>query len=559
MNIRRTRRAPTGKILPAALFYLRPPAERSGGKSVTLLTALAAAAGLCFQTLFPSPVFAAFADLGAGARGPGMGNAMAPVADGVDAAHYNPAGLGVMSRPQFTAAYTQLFSGLTDGSKMGSSFFGYALPVNEGRNGTFAGALNSFSLDGALYTENTLYLSYGRLAYTRSGGDELYLGTTLKYLSSSFGSFTESGNSTNGIARTGQADPLLSGNSSHRAFDADLGALYKFKTHYQLGLQVAHLTSPNMAFGSGDSDPLPLDIKLGFNYKSLISNLVVQAETKKAPGGSADKLITVAAERWFPKDFIGEFGLRGALGIGSREYKQLSLGLSYRSRRVQVDYGFALPLAGITDTSGSHRMAITFLFGKPSEQEETLEMLMATLRNSGKVTMTEAPVKLELSKTERTIAENMAGTEEAIKAGRYRDAAVLAAAVIELDPEAKAAWQNLGIAYLGMEKYRSSLYAWDRALQLEKGSALRQAIKGYIQSIKRLERAATAPTPAKTPRAAQKSAMSPQEIEDLMNRGVNYYVNWEYGKAREIFERVLKEDPSNVEAQKALRRLKDEK
>lgn len=524
--------------------------------------------------LLASPASAAFEDLGAGARGPGMGNAMVPAADDVYAAHYNPAGLGVMSRPQFTAAYTQLFSGLSDGSKLGTSFFGYAHPVEDGRRGTFAGALNSFSLDGGLYRENTLYLSYGRLAYTRPGGGELFLGTTLKYLSSSFGSFRESADATNGIINTGQADPLLQGNSSHKAFDADIGALYRFMTHYQLGLQVTHLPRPNMAFASGDSDPLPLGVKLGFNYRSLISNLVAQVETKKAPDGSADNIVTAAAERWFPKAFIGDFGVRGAMGLGTREFKQLSLGLSYRTRRVQVDYGFALPLGAIADTAGSHRMAITFHFGKPTEQEETLEMLMATMRGlkagapgqapavpflvTSTVTVFAAP---ELSEAERAIAEKLARSEEAIKAGRYREAVSLTSAVTAVAPDRAAAWQNMGIAYLGLVKYKSSLYAWEKAYEHEKSPALKEAIRGYIKSITRLERsgAKSGPAPVKVPPAVQKPSLSQQEIDELLNRGVDAYVNEDFKTARELFDRVLDADPDNVEALKALRRLKDEK
>ncbi|MBI4350128.1 MAG: type IX secretion system membrane protein PorP/SprF [Elusimicrobia bacterium] len=537
------------------------------------LSALLFAFILCPLPSTLSPVFAAFEDLGAGARGPGLGNAMAPVADDVYAAHYNPAGLGVMGRPQFTAAYTQLFSGLSDGSKLGTSFFGYAHPLEDGRRGTFAGALNSFSLDGGLYRESTLYLSYGRLAYTRPGGGELFLGTTLKYLSSSYGSFRESADATNGIISTGQADPLLQGNSSHKAFDADIGALYRFMTHYQLGLQVTHLPRPNMAFASGDSDPLPVAVKLGFNYKSLISNLVAQVETKKAPDGSADNIVTAAAERWFPKAFIGDFGVRGAMGLGTREYKQLSLGLSYRTRRVQVDYGFALPLGAIADTAGSHRMAISFHFGKPTEQEETLEMLMATMRGLKTGTVTGLPAVMverstvtvfaapELSAEERAIAEKLARSEEAIKAGRYREAVSLTSAVTAAAPARAAAWQNMGIAYLGLEKYKSSLFAWEKAYEHEKSPALREAIRGYIKSITRLERsgAQRKPAAAKAPSPAQKPTLSQQEIDELLNRGVDAYVNEEFKRAREFFERVLDADPDNVEALKALRRLKDEK
>lgn len=516
--------------------------------------------------------FAAFDDLGAGARGPGMGNAMTPVADDVSAVHYNAAGLGLLTRPQFTAAYTQLYMGLTDDSKLGTSFFGCAYPLKEGKQGTIAGALNTFSLDGSLYRENTAYLSYGRLAFARPGRGELFLGASLKYLYSSFGSFAEAGNATDGILMTGQADPLLTGNPRSKAFDADLGALYRFMKHYQLGLQVAHAPRPDVAFSSGDSDRLPLTTKLGFNYKSLISNLVAQYEMKKAPDGSQDRIFTAAAERWFPTAFIGDLGARAGMGMGTRDYQQLSMGLSYRSRRVQIDYGYAIPLHTITDSGGSHRMAITFHFGKVTEEEETLEMLLQAMRALKKpapaevvrttVTVFAAP---EPTEAERALAEKLARAEEAIRGKRYREAVKLCNSALELDPASTAAWQDLGIALLGQGKLESSLKAWEKAYEFEKSPALRAAIKGYLKSISRqidlaskasARRRAAAPQAA--PAGAQAPALSQAEIDALLDQGVDQYVSREFEKARGTFEKVLAADPDNIEALKALRRVEAE-
>ncbi|HBA60649.1 MAG TPA: hypothetical protein DCZ92_07490 [Elusimicrobia bacterium] len=544
MKTRKIRTAKTGTSLPAALLCV-----------------------LLASSFCATRASAAFEDLGAGARGPGMGNAMVAVADDVYAAHYNPAGLGTLTRPQFTAAYTQYYAGLTDGSNLGTSLLGYAHPLGDGKRGTLAAAFNSFTLDGGLYRENTLYLSYGRLAYSRPGGD-LYLGGTMKYLYSSFGNFAESANATNGVMTTNQSDPLLGGGSSHKAFDTDLGVLYSFLTHYQAGLQLTHVNRPNMAFGSGDSDRLPLGVKLGLNYKSLISNLVAQAETRSAPDGSADNRLTVAAERWFPKTFVGDFGVRGGIGVGSREYKNISAGLSYRNRRMQLDYGFSLPLGTIASTSGNHRMALTFHFGKPTDDEETLTMLMETLRGlrTGRmpasivqkttVTVFAAP---ELSETERAIAERLAAAEEAVKAGRYREAVNLASTVVELDPSIAAGWQNMGIGYLGLENYKSSLYAWNKAYECEKSPALKEAIKGYIKSISRLEQSGRAAKPQERPAAARRPSLSRAEIDMLLDAGVNYYVLKDAANARAAFEKVLQADPDNVEALKALRRLNEER
>jgi len=43
-----------------------------------------------------------------------------------------------------------------------------------------------------------------------------------------------------------------------------------------------------------------------------------------------------------------------------------------------------------------------------------------------------------------------------------------------------------------------------------------------------------------------------------LNQGVDLYVKQDFVKATEMFENVLRADPENIEALKALRRLKEE-
>jgi len=85
---------------------------------------------------------------------------------------------------------------------------------------------------------------------------------------------------------------------------------------------------------------------------------------------------------------------------------------------------------------------------------------------------------------------------------------------------------------------------------------LREAIRGYIRSITRLQRAGTKPAAKKR---AGRISLTAEEIEELLNRGVNYYVAREFDRAREMFEKVLLAEPDNVEALKSLRRLDEER
>ncbi|MDD5304444.1 MAG: type IX secretion system membrane protein PorP/SprF, partial [Elusimicrobia bacterium] len=324
---------------------------------------------------------AAFEDLGAGARAPGMGGAFVATSDDVYAIYYNPAGLGLLERPQLGTSYTALFPGLKDASNLSASFLGYAQPLAEGKNGTLATAWNALALN-SLYREDSLYLGYGRRWLDFEDRGELYAGANLKYLRSAFGSFPETASAvpTGGLVGGGRSDPVLSGSRSQSALDSDAGLLYRLGKNYSAGIAVTHVNSPNVAFAGGASDRLPPAIKTGLGYRSLVSNLAVEYGTQKAPAGVQDHAFTAAAERWFPKLFLGDVGLRGGLSVGTREYKQLSAGLSYRTRRMSADYALTLPVGGVAAAISSHRVALTFRFGRATEDEETLEMVLEAMK-----------------------------------------------------------------------------------------------------------------------------------------------------------------------------------
>ncbi len=424
-----------------------------------------------------APADAAYEDLGAGARAPGMGNAFAAVADDVYAIHYNPAGLGWFERPQLGAAYSKLYMGLSDKSDLGTSFLGYVHPLREGKNGTVGAAWNAFTLN-SIYREDTFYASYGRMLQVFEDGSELGGGVNLKLLRSSFGSFPESSRATSGLTVTTTPDPVLSGNFSQTSFDTDLGFLYRFARHYALGLQMTHVNQPNVAFSSGDTDKLPLGVKLGFNYGSKISNLIAQYETQRSPAGSRDSILTFAAERWFPRLLVGEFGARGGFGFGSREFAQLALGLSYRARRLGVDYGFALPIKGVSGTAGSHRFAVSFRFGRASDEEEGKEMILEAMREMKSGTPVHFRVSPEgLSESERlTAEEHLAHARLMEISGRYYDAQQRLALALKVSPKDKD-------LLVHADRLHTVLKYWTELLSFKIDpvqAALHQGIKAYL-------------------------------------------------------------------------------
>lgn len=317
---------------------------------------------------------AAFDSLGAGARAPGMGNAFTAVADDLYAVYYNPSGLAQVERPQLSAAYSRLHVGLSDGSDLGVSQITYAHPLKRGRWGTMAGALQRFTLDD-LYSEQSLYISWGRRILRREDGSSLLGGLNFKQLSRSFKAMPEAANAIGDTgAATGQPDPVLSGSTGKSCFDADLGFLYRFPRRWQIGLMAEHVMGPDVGFKAPDK--LPMNIHLGAAYKSLWMNLTGEIRMEKSAAGSTDRDIILGGERYFPSLDRGQFGVRGSLGFGARQWKQMTMGFSYRINKIQADYAFLMPLGGIKGTMGTHRMAMTFHFGAPTAEEEISQDLL---------------------------------------------------------------------------------------------------------------------------------------------------------------------------------------
>ncbi|MBI5201820.1 MAG: type IX secretion system membrane protein PorP/SprF, partial [Elusimicrobia bacterium] len=333
--------------------------------------------------LAAAPAFAAFEEKGAGARGPGLGGAFAAVADDVYAIHYNPAGLALLERPEIATGYSRLFMGLSDNSNLSQSFLGYAHPLKGGAAGTTAASWEQFALNSSLYQEHVFSLAYGRRLKQGWGPGDLYGGITGKYLRRSFGTFPEADNAQigNGLpVGVGVGDPVLQGRKSVGAPDADFGLLYRLPRFYSFGLQIVHVNQPNVAFDRGDTDKLPLGMRFAMSYHTLLSVITAQIENQDSPLGGMDQKVTLAAERWFPRLFIGDFAFRGALTNGSRDLRNVNMGLSWRTKRIGIDYAFALPISGVAGTQGTHRVSLGARFGGMNEQDESVELILEAMR-----------------------------------------------------------------------------------------------------------------------------------------------------------------------------------
>ncbi|HBL16903.1 MAG: hypothetical protein A2X36_08145 [Elusimicrobia bacterium GWA2_69_24] len=303
-----------------------------------------AAAWLLGALLSPGgAAFAAFEDIGAAARGVGMGNAFTGLADDAQAGYYNPAGLAQMRGPELVTSYGRLHLGLDDGSALAASYLGYAQPLPPGW-GTASVSWSQFSLLG-YYQEQAIRMSYGRPL-----GARWKLGATVKWLSIKVtqDDFTAS-------------DPVFDygAKDSVSAFGFDAGALYQPFRRLRFGLALQDLNRPDLGFG-GESR-LPVGLRAGAAYPG--DRLMLALDVCHRDG---ELKVYTGAERW---DLGRRFALRGGLGVGTRQFSNLSVGMGFKERHLRIDYAFLYPLSGLTGTAGTHRVALSLRWGRAAQPE----------------------------------------------------------------------------------------------------------------------------------------------------------------------------------------------
>ena len=307
-------------------------------------------------------VFAAFDNLGTGARAAGMGGASAGFAGGVYSADRNPAGICGLKGLEVAGEGADLLRGLDDGSSLGSMFAAAGMPLGE----RFALGLNFRDLALTdVYSEHTVKVTAGMKV-----ADFLYAGLNLK-------SFTQK--YTLNAYYTG--DGVFSGGSTASAVDADAGLLFRPPGKFSAGISAVNILRGTYGLGNAAGSFLPQEYTLGTAYSENGMNLAadITCRTYNADGqGNRDENYRLCAgmEKWFMESRTYEGLYLAALrfGIGwdlsealinkKDNYKHISAGAGFNVGWFEVDYGFTVPLGDIEGINGTHRFSFLLKFGK---------------------------------------------------------------------------------------------------------------------------------------------------------------------------------------------------
>ncbi|OGR66928.1 MAG: hypothetical protein A2081_00015 [Elusimicrobia bacterium GWC2_61_19] len=290
--------------------------------------------------------YASFNDSACGARATAMGGAFAAIPGGTEAMCSNPASLLELASPELTAVYGKLYSGLSDDSKIGQGYFGFAAPVKRYLQGAAGFAWNDTRLSDA-YSETTFAVSYATAVYRGLGA-----GVTLKYLRRAYVSDNYTA-----------LDPVFSDGYSKGALGADLGFFYRPEPRYAFGLAIKNLNKPDL--GLAAADRLPVEVRAGASYAMKTSLLDLDASF-----AGSDYTVAAGAEYSFQR----RYALRMGLAAGNNSRRTINMGLGGRFGLAEFDYSFSLPIGGISGTMGSHRLAFSFRFGPEADLQLAAEL-----------------------------------------------------------------------------------------------------------------------------------------------------------------------------------------
>ncbi|MCZ6679407.1 MAG: PorV/PorQ family protein [Candidatus Poribacteria bacterium] len=295
--------------------------------------------------------FAAFNDIGVGARPLGMGGAFVALADDGSAASYNAAGLGYIDTAQLNLTNAQRFKGL-----IRYNYIGGVVPLGAG--GTFGASIGILSEDSDIYQERTITVSYGK-AFSQ----KFALGVNFKSLGTSF-------DEDNGAVRS---NPYFA-DTSAAAISFDLGGMVKPVTGLTLGFSVENLLPADVSISASAEDDVPTNVRVGLAYSLAAIAESTQQESLREVLKSGLGLIEIAirdgdrhihagAEVWVSRSIGVRAGYAMKSGVNSAT--GIALGGSARipisSLNIQLDYAFQV-LTGDLEDNTTQRFSLNLIF-----------------------------------------------------------------------------------------------------------------------------------------------------------------------------------------------------
>ena len=465
----------------------------------------------CFAAS-PGAAAAPFLKIGQGARPAGMGEAFVGLANDVNAAYWNPAGLTQIGHHEETFMHNVWFESMSseylalahrlNGRKVIGGSLTYLSSIGfdkTDKNGNLVGSYNNNDLAAAF--------SYAQRIKTKAS-----LGASVKLVKEKIE------------------------DESAMALALDLGALYQVGK-FQFG-GVIQNAGTKIQF-KNESQSLPLTIRAGAAYlfrKPLILAMDMQMPSDGKPG------FNLGCEYIYRSMVVGRLGYKmtGSNDLGGQS--GISIGIGFQSSQWGMDYAWSpYGLLGVT-----HRLSL-------------IRKLGGVEAPKSKETKKESEKGREAKPAERTSLKKHELLANAFKAcgnQDYKKSTLIFGIVLQLDPRDPAALGGMKQCGKMMEESKG---------QKDKGKLKenRDLLKGLIKSEKWPEVLAVLSSASATS-AGYESRTSTEvlPVEDASLKdfepGLAFYKTGNYQKAVDFFEYYLLVHPADKKAKEWLHKISSE-
>lgn len=317
-------------------------------------TVLMVSNALILTLLCVGAAFAAFDDMGIGARPLGMGGAFVAVADDANAAMHNPAGLGYITVAKAGFTHVRMFSGVVN-----YNYAGIVLPL--GAAGSFGVSYGRLGEESGIYSENSVALSYSNRIL-----ESLSLGANLKMLNTSFD------DSSLWVA----SNPYFADKTSASGFTLDLGVLMKPVAGLSIGISGENLIPADISISEAEEENVPMNLRFGLAYnlsaiaasaqqpalKEVLSMTIISVESalRKERETNAVK-IRAGVESWFANQMIGlraGYRMKKVHEVSSSAAIGASIKIPITDVNLQLDYALQIFGGDIQDKL-AHRISVS--------------------------------------------------------------------------------------------------------------------------------------------------------------------------------------------------------
>lgn len=294
-----------------------------------------------------------------GTRPTALGGAYTAISDDAYAPQWNPAGLGQIERFEAALMYSNLYSGI-EGGGINYGYLGLVLPLQ--RLGTVGTAWSY--MDGGIYNEHVINLCYAK-DFHDFINIHISIGIGAKLMIESFAKNT--------LTQDDEFFKKYGFTKLNPSFDV---ALFSEPVdNFTIGFVAEDILEPNLALNPSNTDKLPRKFSAGISYRILklipfIDTLIPTMDftfRNKKINDRNDINFKFGMEAWVYNNNIAF-----RLGGNANEIATgVALKFNFLGSAGGLDYAFVFPLMSITNTYGSHRVALVFKYGRELVKESS--------------------------------------------------------------------------------------------------------------------------------------------------------------------------------------------